>query len=254
MTAYPSAVLADSPIAYWRTNEMTGTVAGDSGSHGINGTYTGTFTLGGASPLVADPSGASLNTSGTGYVVVPANSVLDTPTTAVTMEMWIRPTSSTLTSFGGLLWHGGSSGNVGYSISLNSGGSSWFFNLGNGTTNYQLAPSGFGGFVNGSWLYMVATWDGTTMRNYNNAVAQGTSTAASGQTISYSGGPFDLEICNITGNTLVPNCLVDEVAVYNTTLSPTRITAHYNAATVAANALPRTTETSRPALMRAASW
>src|SRR5438552_6505864 len=41
---YPVAVLADSPIAYWKLNEVTGTVALSATGH--NGTYVGSPALG----------------------------------------------------------------------------------------------------------------------------------------------------------------------------------------------------------------
>ena len=36
---YAAAVMADSPYAYWRFNETSGTVAADSSGNGIAGTY-----------------------------------------------------------------------------------------------------------------------------------------------------------------------------------------------------------------------
>ncbi len=48
---YAAAVMADSPFAYWRFNETSGTTAADSSGNGIAGTYVNTPTLGESGPL-----------------------------------------------------------------------------------------------------------------------------------------------------------------------------------------------------------
>jgi hypothetical protein len=51
LVSYPSAVLADSPVGYWKLNEKTGTLAASaSGTH--NGTYLGSPLLGQAGLVV----------------------------------------------------------------------------------------------------------------------------------------------------------------------------------------------------------
>src|SRR5215470_11030820 len=39
--AYPDVILADSPAAYWRANETSGTTATDTTANGRHGTYAG---------------------------------------------------------------------------------------------------------------------------------------------------------------------------------------------------------------------
>lgn len=71
VSAYPAIVLNNSPIAYLRLDELAGTVAKDSGSGGLDSTYTGNVTL--ASILAPFENYAALfATSGTdGYVQIP---------------------------------------------------------------------------------------------------------------------------------------------------------------------------------------
>ena len=51
---YASTVLADSPVAYWRLSETSGTSAADSSGNSHGGTYTSTGVTYGAAP---DPVG-----------------------------------------------------------------------------------------------------------------------------------------------------------------------------------------------------
>ena len=68
--ALAAAIMALTPAAYWKLDETTGTTAADSSGNGLNGTYTGTVTLGGAEgPLLGGgyieiPDAASLSLAG----------------------------------------------------------------------------------------------------------------------------------------------------------------------------------------------
>ena len=75
----------------------------------------------------------------------------------------------------------------------------------------------------GNWHHVVATYDGSDIRLYNNGTLLGSPTAAPG---------------SLTGNSpiVIANGInagwigqIDEVAYYNTVLSGTRIAAHYAA-------------------------
>jgi hypothetical protein len=67
----PTAILALSPLGYWKLDETSGTTATDSSGNARDGTYTGTVTL-------ADTSGADggdYPTFGGGYVTIPDDNV-----------------------------------------------------------------------------------------------------------------------------------------------------------------------------------
>ena len=55
---WSSAVSASNPLNWYQFNEATGTVATDSGSGGLNGIFTGGYTLGAPTPM---GFGVSLN-------------------------------------------------------------------------------------------------------------------------------------------------------------------------------------------------
>jgi len=54
-SVYRATVLADTPLAYWRLGETTGTVAHDETGNGHDGTYIGGYTLGQTGALTGDP-------------------------------------------------------------------------------------------------------------------------------------------------------------------------------------------------------
>lgn len=86
--SYYDEVMADSPAGYWRLGESSGTTAVDEIA-GVNGTYTGTCTLG-AAGLVAGNTALSL--AGGGYVKVTTSSFNYSRNFSV--EALIRPSGS----------------------------------------------------------------------------------------------------------------------------------------------------------------
>jgi hypothetical protein len=63
-SAYSAAVLADSPLAYYRLGEASGTTMTDSSGNSRNGTYAGSPTLG-APGLVTGDSDTAVTFNGT---------------------------------------------------------------------------------------------------------------------------------------------------------------------------------------------
>jgi mannan endo-1,4-beta-mannosidase len=91
-SAYASAVLADSPVAYWRLGETSGTTATDATGHGHNLTYVGA-SLAQAGAISGDTDTA-IALSGTTGSYVSQNSFTSFPTTAITVGAWVKTTSA----------------------------------------------------------------------------------------------------------------------------------------------------------------
>ncbi len=91
-TGYNAAVIADSPVSYWRLGEASGTLAAD--ERGANpGTYVNAPTLGAASLLSADTANKAVGLDGTNdQVKVPSSASLSLGS-PITLETWIKPTS-----------------------------------------------------------------------------------------------------------------------------------------------------------------
>jgi hypothetical protein len=84
-----------------------------------------------------------------------------------------------------------------------------------------------GGAITPGWHYLVGTYDGTTARLYLDATLQATTLT------NYTPNPSQtLTIgMNDNGSDYPYNGTLDELALYNTPLTPTTITQHYNTGT-----------------------
>ncbi len=63
--SYSASVLADSPLAYWRLGEASGTTAADASGNGRTGSYLNTPTLGAAGALAGTRTRRSASTAPT---------------------------------------------------------------------------------------------------------------------------------------------------------------------------------------------
>src|SRR5207253_1068179 len=96
-SAYPAAVQADSPVAYWRLDEGTGTSAADAGPNSDTGTYSGGYTV--ALPgALRDPSTAVDFNGSTGKVTAGVTGI-PSGSSARTVEAWIKPNGNGGTIF-----------------------------------------------------------------------------------------------------------------------------------------------------------
>lgn len=217
MSYYQSTVLPDAPLAYWRLDETSGTTAKDISGNSNNGTISASgVTKGMPSGLVYDAD-TSMFFNGNGQIT---GSISSMPSGAGTwsMEAWIN-----FAKIGSLL-----------QMIMNIG----TFGVNNQSAFLCMDTSGFAqiGTFNGNhssstlitlgiWHHIVGTYDGTNMRLYLDGqlilgpVAQTMALTGTGFAIASSqGGLHDPMIG-----------FIDEVTVYGTTLSLSRIQAHYNA-------------------------
>ena len=220
--AYSDEVLADSPLAYWRLGESSGTTIGDSSGNTRDGTYAGTYTLGATGLLGGDSDTAVSATSGVGSVT--AASWMNV-SGAVSLECWFKTTTSGVLGLIGRTNAGtwGESDTNTARIYLNNGtlvfqvfSSSWTpaFTLQTTTTYHE-----------GIRHHVVGTWDGSTAVLYVDG-ASVVSTSASFTMASSSSLPFYLG--KMAGFFSYAGTL-DEVAYYSTALSSTRVGAHFSA-------------------------
>jgi hypothetical protein len=225
-TAYRDAVLADSPILYWRLAEPSGTTAADATGNGHTGTYHpggDTISLGQPSALTTDTADRSIAMSGVTfldhYVISAASTAFDT--TSMTIEMWIHPTS-------------GQTNKHGLASVMSSGGSArWYWRLQPTTGNLEVFGSTFSTSVNiafAVWTYLVVTFDvsDSKWRIYvNGTLIQTSAVATLGGATNQ---PFTIGHNNAGGaGAEVFIGGMDEVALYGTALSAGRIAAHYAA-------------------------
>lgn len=223
---YSSVILATSGlVAFWQLNDSIGSgTAHDSGPNAINGTANSvTFGVTGQ----GGQNAAQFN--GTSSYVTFPNSSSITSLTAWSIEGWAYITTLTDACIFSDVY---SSSNIMLDLELENdghGGTSHvpfvgYFNL-SGGTGWHFADGSSTLSLN-QWVYMVGTWDGTTIKLYVNGSLVGSSTpgvappTASGNGFvmgrKYSGTPY------LTGS-------LQYVAIYNRALSATEVSNHYAA-------------------------
>ena len=228
-SAYRTAVLADTPVAYWEMDEAAGgTTAADSAGTPQPGTYQN-VTLGQASAFANLGSCGQFNGT-TSRVAIAANAVFELNTSDFSVEAWAR---TPVTGRGDVFNYKNAND---FGIFLNTNGVGTV----SGWHNGQLPV--FNGTVD-QWYHMVFTRTGGTLRLYVNGVERGS--AADTQSFSASAPVFIGANHGGAGGgyagILFFNGWIDEVAVYGTALTAARVLDHYNAAQAAPAGSPTVT-------------
>jgi hypothetical protein len=210
-------VLSDSPAAYWRLDESSGTTAADASGSGNAGAYQYAPTLG-APTLVSGGTSSVAFDGGSQRVLVPDSPSLS-PTASLSLEAWVSANSLPAAgSYRTVAIKGAS-----YWLRVNgttSGARAQFYirqgDAWRGTTaDLSLAP--------GVAYHLVGTYDGSTLRLYVNGTQRGA--------LAYTGAADDttspLQIASSGGSTW--DGRVDEVAVYGQALAATAVATHHQA-------------------------
>lgn len=224
--SYSSEVLADSPVAYYRLDETSGSTAADSSGNALDGTYVNSPTLnqtggltGNAAVLFARASSQRVNLGTPSALNV---------TGQFTIECLYKPTSfPTGADEHMIVSHGYAGGALGYILSIQGNGGSPRLAAG----SYGAASYGTGwtitGWSTGQWKHIAAGYDGTNWKLFLDGVEVGSTGAAFGALSSaqnsYIGAYADGAVKNHGDG------VIDEVALYAAWLGSTRIAAHVTA-------------------------
>ena len=226
-TGLAPEVLADGPVGYWRLGEASGTTAGDAAVPADDGTYVGAPTLG-VTGLVSGIDTA-VDFDGTDDTVTA--SLTGMSTTLRTVELWFS--ADTVVSRQVLA----QVSNPASGVAVYLDGTDLWISSWNAT---QGTISGSTTVAAGTTYHLVVVYD--TAGTFE-AYLDGSATAAitvAGATGTL-GAAMDVTIGSVTadiefhdgpgagGNFF--DGVIDEVAVYDTVLTTTRITAHNTAAT-----------------------
>jgi hypothetical protein len=235
---YSSAVMADSPVGYWKLNESSGTTAADDSGNSRNGTYVNTPTLSVTSLLPATGGTAVSFAGGSSErVTVAHNSAFNLASTSAqfTFECWVKldsPSSAALQI-------------IADKSNLTSANGQWRVywdnrNIGAGTVNNlrffyrDNTVLDWSGSVPAAALavggHLACVIDSTHARIYWDGV-QVTSVAKAFGSVSATTQPLTFG-CRSDGAAFYLSGTLDEIAIYGTGLSSTRIAAHYDAAAV----------------------
>jgi YD repeat-containing protein len=199
-------------VSWWPANGDPNDVIG--GNNGV---------LAGGASFVASRVGGGFSFNGiSGALQVPdAPSLNFSPTSPITVELWAYSTGSqtVMNLFGKR--SGNCSGDFNYQITCDTTNGLQF----NGGTDAGLT----GGVYTGvqmplnTWMHLAVTFDGTTFSFYTNGVLAGIGTGTLGPTVS------DPLTIGTSGACSYFAGMIDEVAIYNRSLSATEIAFVYNA-------------------------
>jgi hypothetical protein len=229
---YPSTVMADGPVAYWRFSDAplmapSPLVATNLGSVGTatDGTIAGSFTRGVAAAMAG--STATLFTGG--YITAPYDAGLN-PAGAFTIEAWLKP-SATFAAGSGTVTCALASMHVasprtGWLIYQSESG--WDFRMYNGVdTSTTLDIVGGGQPIAGTWYHLVVSYNGTSATMYVNGVS-----AVSGSPAAFVQNSDSVFAIGARSDTAYAWAgTQDDVAFYPSALSASDAAAHYAAAT-----------------------
>jgi hypothetical protein len=222
-SAYAAAVLADTPLAYWRLGEPSGsTTCVDQTGHGYTANVVGTITLGVPGALAHDTNTAAQFSGGSGHIDV--GNVLDAPSPApFSWEVWVKPTSiGAYADFISRMTYT-ASGNPTtgtYMFAFNTAGMNLGFERWVARASSMAIDTA--GLVVGSWAHVVATVDATGAGVlWVNGTEVGTGTTPTAVPATNAHLLFGVALA----------CTLDEIAIYDHVLSASRVAAHYAAAT-----------------------
>ncbi len=224
IAAYAPAVLADSPLAYWRLDDATTSIADASGNN-RTGTATAGVTLGGAALVSDGPPSRAITLTGANRITIPGFEKIGPG--GYSVEYWVKVLTAPA-GFMNLVGDGESGGDFFMMNYLSPG-----LNIRPhyGTGNAPVSLDSVSALSAGQTYHIVTTWNAAGGANngviYINGIAD-RSTTVSGI----------LPTAGTTGNNTVfigfdnrepasGSYVVDEVAVYNSALSPARVAVHY---------------------------
>ena len=227
---YIDVVNEDSPIGFWMFDETSGTTADDRSANSNDMTIRNGVVLNDPTGLAGIPK--AFDFDGT-------NDVCDTalaatfniaPNSNWSYEMWVRTTSTTSFASPGV-WKGLSDQETAaFYCNVAASGRVGVRFMNSTNTGLVLLETASGSFNDGNWHHLVAT--GASAGNvllYVDAVQVASSSAGRS---SQSTNRQITAGANATADTSFADYIdadIAAVAVYNTALNSTRITAHYNA-------------------------
>src|SRR5207248_3205752 len=234
--AYKANVMADQPAGYWRLGETSTTLpAADQTAARNAGAYSSAgVTVAQPGALGTDPDPAATFNGSTGYVTTPNQNI----TGSVTVEAWIYATTYN---------------QHGFIVGKNPVNSNWELFVAANTLYWRSGGNGCGAPTTtytdltvpaptvSTWHHVVATQNGALASLYiDGALVASRSNMAS---IGVNAGTLEFgryAAASGYGSNCVAayyfNGSIDEVAVYPTALSATRVLAHYQSAQLVSQA------------------
>lgn len=226
--SYASAVLADSPVGYWRLDDASGAVMADSSGNARDGSYVNAPALGQPS-LLATGGGTAVAFNGTDEraTVAHNNAFNGTVADDFTIEMWVKltsPSSALLQPLADKTNLAGANAQWQLTWDNRSSRQRVRFYMGSATNGWVDWSGATVVTAMGTGGHLVGRKSGSTLSLHWNG-SQVASAASVPLTLSAS--TLSVSIAGVAG--FYMGGTVDEVAIYQSALSDARIAAHYAA-------------------------
>lgn len=229
---YRQLMLSYNPVAYWRLEELSGLVAADE-MNGYPGTYQNGVTLGAPDTILCETESAAAFDGLNDSVNLGAANISGNRFSVVA---WIRADRfDHLSNWDPVIIakaNGTDTNNHYWSLTTvkRSNRVRLRFTLRTGGSVRSIT-AGSGNLVPNTWYFVAATYDGSRMRQYVNGAARGNARRTGNLATSNAVAAWIGD--NPAGAGSRPfDGIIDEVAIFNTTLSQAQIQALYSAATV----------------------
>jgi fibronectin type 3 domain-containing protein len=225
-TGYPATVLSQSPAAYWRFGETTGTVGADSSPNLAAGIFTGGVSLGAPGAISGDSDTAATFDGTTGYF---SSSQSQPSPKTFSIDAWFNTTTTTggkIIGFGNLQQAG--SANYDKQIYMTNAGKVVFgcFN------KTDIAITSGKSYNDGKWHQVIGTQGPSGMVLYVDGASVGTNSNTANQ--NYTGywrvGQDTLKGWPNAPTSTFFGGKIDDVSVYNSALSASQVAAQFAAA------------------------
>lgn len=183
MDSYNAQNLRLTPAAFYPLNDRSGTTAVDLSKNGYSATYAGSgVTLAQAGPIKGEPNALSVLLNGsTGDAACPAG-LSTAGWSAFTMLAWFKLSNNTFTNYPNVAGNDGNAAGFNVVIAPSSDGSTAYFNI--FTSAKNSLSYGTTVLAANAWFYSATTWDGTTMKWYQNGSTTPVGTLAASGTIA----------------------------------------------------------------------
>ncbi|TDC24199.1 DNRLRE domain-containing protein [Streptomyces sp. 8K308] len=238
---YVSAVLADSPLLYWRYDETANNFASDASGNGNNGVHRGGPQRGVTPGAVPGPEAAAIGHDGVDSYTYSDRSFSGLQ--RFTVETWFRTTT---TSGGKLIGFGNRT------LQPSTARDNNLYMLNDGRLSFGIINNGnrvitsSGRYNDGRWHHVAASVGANGMRLYvdGQQVASNFFYTTARNVTGYwrAGGDSLVNWSNRPTSDLFAGQL-DETAVYPTQLSAARVSAHHQAASLPTDTVTQVTPT-----------
>lgn len=227
---YPAAVLADSPVAYFRLGETSGAAAVKDETAHYAATYITGTTLAVPGALAGDTDTAiriAASAGGGGGVLITGNAFDFAGATPFSLEAWVKP-AVVDNAYRFVFHHGGRDNNgvrqdYGINIQNNQGLTFERFVAGTNQPATLATPP-----TVGVWHHIVGVYDGASLVLYLDGVS--VAQAADARGLAAVPAAFYIGAVATSGFEQGLSGDLDEVAVYDKALSSARVQVHFAAA------------------------